>query len=181
MPPAGEMWNTLDVDVARRYPAEDYLSGDTRRLLRAVEVAAPRTTTYRWLCQLTVAPYSYDLLDNLGRRSPRTLTPGSDRLAEGQRFLVFRIRAFESDQHISGVSTTGFSAIYGQLAVSYTVQDGPGGSSRIVVCLVAKAGSWTGRIRRRLLAIGDVVMMRKQLRTLRRLAESTPEAQGGAR
>jgi len=111
-------------------------------------------------------------VDNFGRRSPRELTPRADRLSHGQRFLVFRIRSFEPGVHISGVSTPGFSVAYGKLAVSYTVRDRTSGGSRIVVCLLSQANTGLAQLRRRVLAVGDVVMMRKQLQTLKTLAEA---------
>ena len=83
------VWGATPAEVARRYPADEMYDGPTLALTRAVSVAAPADLTYRWLCQVAVAPYSYDLLDNWGRRSPTRLTPGADALALGQLVEVF--------------------------------------------------------------------------------------------
>lgn len=56
-------------------PCDDLVAEPRTTMYRAVDVTADPHTTYAWLCQLRAAPYSYDLLDNLGRRSPRRRTP----------------------------------------------------------------------------------------------------------
>ena len=78
----------------RRYPCDDVLPQHTRALFRAVALDAPPTVVFRWLCQLKLAPYSYDLLDNGGRRSPRHLVPGVDRLEVGERVMIFELASF---------------------------------------------------------------------------------------
>ncbi|HVN11680.1 MAG TPA: hypothetical protein VMT69_06285 [Kineosporiaceae bacterium] len=45
-------------------PAHNVVAGRAIRLTRAVTVHAASPLVYRWVCQLTQAPYSYDLLDN---------------------------------------------------------------------------------------------------------------------
>ena len=71
-------WNTTAQERAARFACDGYLDLDTpvRRLTRAITITAPPPTVFGWLCQLKVAAYSYDWLNNRGRRSPRRLTPG---------------------------------------------------------------------------------------------------------
>jgi hypothetical protein len=77
------VWGVTADEVARCYPCDAVLPKPAVTWFRAVTVQAPASVVFRWLCQMKVAPYSYDLLDNFGRRSPRTLTPGVERLEVG--------------------------------------------------------------------------------------------------
>src|SRR5260221_14022454 len=81
-------WGSTAEERALAYPCDRVLPESDAEYFRAVDVDAPPAVAFRWLCQLRAAPYSYDLLDNLGRRSPPTLTPGPDALAVGQRGMT---------------------------------------------------------------------------------------------
>jgi hypothetical protein len=144
----------------------DELLPDARvRLHRAISVGAPPAIVFRWLCQLKLAPYSYDLLDNFGRCSPRELVRGTEELALGQRFMtIFSLASFGRDEHLTlrGRAT----------AVTYAVV-AQGGSTRLVarVLFDPPGGRLLAAASARALALGDLVMMRKQLLNLRALAE----------
>jgi hypothetical protein len=126
---------------------------------RAINIDAPPSTVFGWLCQLRVAPYSYDLLDNFGRRSPRTRNPELTQLRSGQRFMqIFTLCSFTADEHVTLQS--------GKVAVTYAVRSEAGGTR-----LHVRVRFGGPRVIGWAMAAGDVVMMRKQLLTLRDLAE----------
>jgi len=151
-------------------PCDELLPDADLVLHRALDVAAPVELVFRWLCQLRVAPYSYDLVDNRGRRSPRTLTPGLDELAVGQRVCrIFRLASFEPGSHLTvELDDTVAARAFGRVAITWHVSARGVRSTRLLA-RVRLAG--LDPVRRRLLALGDLVMMRKQLHTLAGLAE----------
>jgi hypothetical protein len=126
---------------------------------RAISINAATPIVFSWLCQLRVAPYSYDVLDNFGRRSPRERDPELVRLEVGQRFMtLFTLESFVADEQIT-LLTKG-------VAVTYAVRpDGAG--SRLHARVLFSGPTLLARI----LVLGDLVMMRKQLITLKSLAE----------
>lgn len=170
-----DVWGSTEAERQLAFACDEHLPRADTVLFRAVSVDAPVPLVFRWLCQLRVAPYSYDLLDNprfyIGHPSPKQLTPGVDRLELGQVFMtMFRLAAFEPDQHITLLSHR-FRPVFGDVAVTYMVV-ADGDASRIVVKLL---GERTYRILGRLLQPPmpwvDLVMMRRQLLTLKKLAE----------
>src|SRR5262249_6937940 len=72
--PDTRTWGSTPAERRMQFPCDRHLPACDDALFRAVSVAAPAPLLFRWLCQLRVAPYSYDWLDNFGRRSPRQLT-----------------------------------------------------------------------------------------------------------
>ncbi|MGW1997737.1 hypothetical protein [Embleya sp. NPDC001921] len=154
----------MEAAARDEFPCDAYVRPPTRRYHRAVAVAAPPAVTFRRLCQLTTAAYSY------GDRGSDELTPGADHLARGGPFMVFEIAEFERDRHITGVIPASKRRLYGDLAVTYRVEHAAEGS-RIVVRIVAAAHGTAARCRAAILSAGDAVMMRRQLERLRSLAE----------
>ena len=163
-------WNTTARERVADYPAHRHATAPYQILVRAVDIDAAPAVVFRWLCQMKVAPYSYDWIDNLGRRSPRDLTPGADRLTVGERLMIFRLVEFEPDRMITMVSDATATRIFGAISLSYQVEP-VGAGCRLVACLDVTARSRAGRLRADLLTIGDLVMMRKQLLTFKALAE----------
>ena len=165
-------WGSTAAERAASLPCDRLLADPDDVLHRAVDVAAPVPVLFRWLCQLRVAPYSYDWIDNFGRRSPRRLVPGLEQLAAGQRVMrIFRLADYEVDRHLTLVLDDPLGRrVFGEIAGTYHVAPGERGARLVVRLLVRRPGVPFGWLAP-LLPAGDLVMMRKQLLTLKALAE----------
>jgi hypothetical protein len=177
LPSAGGVahnWGMSVDEVRAAYPCDPMVPAADEALYRAVSVNASPAQAFRWLCQLRAAPYSYDWVDNRGRTSPRKLTPGLEELAVGQTVMsIFELVGFRTDDHLTlRLQDPGGRRVFGDLAVSYCVRPGPKGGTRLLVKMMVRyPRSLLGRVMRRVLPWGDLVMMRKQLLTLKTLAE----------
>ncbi len=166
-------WGDTVAERAMPLPCDELVPGDGLLLHRAIDVAAPAAVTFRWLCQLRVAPYSYDLLDNGGRRSPRTLTPGLERLEVGQRMCrIFTLASVDPGSQLTlRLTSPPARRALGDVAITYLVT--PTGADRSRILARVRSGG-LDPVRRHALAWGDLLMMRKQLRTFATLAARTP-------
>ncbi len=159
----GDNWGATEAERAFSHPCDELAPEPRLRCDRAITIAAPPELVHRWLCQLRVAPYSYDLLDNFGRRSPRQLLDGLDDLEVGQQFMtIFRLDSFEPGASITLTS--------GHTAVTYAGRPA-GEGTRLLVRVQFGGAAGIRRLVIPPLIAGDLVMMRKQLLTLRELAE----------
>lgn len=162
---SGLVWGATEAEREHPLPCDDVRPGGVQAD-RAISIDAPPSVVYSWLCQLRVAPYSYDLLDHFGRRSPRQRDPALTELEVGQRFMsAFTLVSFVLCRHITLVS--------GKICVTYAVR--PEGTGTRLTVRMHCGAPW---IIARALALGDVVMMRKQLLTLKERAEAEARACG---
>jgi hypothetical protein len=165
-------WNSLPEERGASYPCDRYLGASDVVAFRAVDIDAPANVAFRWLCQLRVAPYSYDWIDNFGRRSPRVLTAGLERLHVGQPVMtIFRLAEFEPDRSLT-ICHTG--RVFGRVAVTYQINStGAQGCRLVVKLLVSLPRSPLRRLLGPVLAAGDLIMMRRQLLNLKALSEAS--------
>ena len=163
----GDRWGVSDAEVARHYPCDDLVPAPLLQVWRGVSVHAKAADVWPWVAQIRLAPYSYDWIDNLGHRSPQELrdlagpAPGQHFTTAGGR-RAGRILSVEP-----GVQLTGeiMGAVMSYVLVPVdSATDGP---TRLLVKIVGAHGRWIAP----LLSVGDLVMARRQLLNLKRLAE----------
>jgi hypothetical protein len=173
---ASREWNTTAAERAQQFPC-DALAGETdAALFRGVNVNAPATIVFRWLCQLRLAPYSYDWIDNWGRRSPPQLITGIEQLSRGQEFMrIFTLVDFETDRHVTLriKKASGAERLFGDVRGTYLVAAAEYGCRLSVKLLIKYPPGLVGMGARHLLPWGDMLMMRRQLLNLKRLAEDS--------
>lgn len=158
-----DRWGVTAAEVARRYPCDDVVPQPVMQAWRGVTVHATPEQVWPWVVQLGLAPYSYDWVDNLGRRSPRELQDLSDP-SVGEPFTHAAGRPVGSVLSVTpGEQVTAriFSSV-----MSYVVVP-TGRQSRLLMKIVMGSG----RVFAPLVSAGDLVMARRQLLNLKALAE----------
>jgi hypothetical protein len=169
------VWRATADEVAADYACDAFVDGPSVGCFRAADSTAGADELFRWFCQLRLAPYSYDLLDNSGKRSPRTLSPELQDLELGQEFMrIFRLVDFTPGRQVTlKISHPRSRRLFGDLAVSYTARSVEGGSRLVAKLALPVEDGPLEAVRRYLLAWGDLLMMQKQVRTLAWLANQS--------
>lgn len=163
----GQRWGVTDDEVARHYPCDDVVPTPALQVWRGVTVHAPPERVWPWVRQIRLAPYSYDKVDNLARRSPQELRdlpepkPGDRFTCVGGRRDVGRVLAAEPGVHLT-------AAIL-RVVMSYVLVPS-GDGTRLLLKIAIPERRWWGPP----LAVGDWPMARRQLLNLKQLAERTP-------
>lgn len=143
-------------------------------ILRGISVKASPQTVYKWLNQLQYAPYSYDWLDFPGRKSPQYLIEDNPSLKPGKPVMeMFDLVNCESDRHFTCVMKPNFFPGLKECAVTYMIVQHRDHCRLLVKINVIYKKSVMGYIMRLLLSLGDTIMMGKQLKNLKKLAERT--------
>jgi hypothetical protein len=171
-------WGTTAEERALPFPCDRHLERGDAAYYRGVTIEATPSIVFLWLCQMRVAPYSYDWIDNFGRKSPQTLTPGLDELVIGQRAMIAPLVEFERDRHLTVLMR---SRLWGQMAVTYMIVAQSLDRCRVLVKLLVKYPlGLIGWIERLVLPWGDLIMMRRQLLNFKALAERDAQGTQGA-
>ncbi len=163
----GDRWGVTSAETRRRYPCDDVVPVPALEAWRGVTVRAGHQDVWPWVAQIRLAPYSYDWIDNLGRRSPQRLRGLPDPVA-GESFIAAmggrrmgHIVAVVSGEHLTG-------EIAGAVMSYVLVPEGS--DTRLLLKIVTRQG----RAIAPLLCLGDLLMSRRQLLNLARLAEHAP-------
>ena len=158
-----DRWGVTEEETRRRFPCDDLVDDPALEVWRGVDVAASADAVWPWVTQVRVAPYSYDWVDNLGRRSPQLLLDLPEPRV-GDAFTSVggrpqgRIVSLEPPHQLT-------ATILGAYLSYVLVPEGPQ-ATRLLLKVVMQATrfgvAWS---------VGDLVMARRQLLNLKRLAE----------
>jgi len=160
----GDRWGVSENETSRSYPCDDFVASPTMQAWRGVRVEAPAEAVWPWVAQVRLAPYSYDWLDNRGRRSPRDLVGlpepqvGDNFTTAGGRELG-RIVSVDPGKQLTGTIMGAF--------MSYVLVPQERDVTRLLLKVVMRTTRWAALG----LSVGDLIMARRQLLNLKQLAE----------
>ena len=178
-------WGVYEEELKLSFPCDGFIEQQDAVYYRGITINAAPEVIFRWLCQLRIAPYSYDWVDNFGIKSPDTLTQqGMDELVLGQQFMKsFKLVDFEQGRHLTILMKRDtpkseshieyiLSRLFGDIAISYLiVPKGPDRCRLLVKVIVRYPRGIIGGFMRIFLPWGDKIMMSKQLLNFKKLSE----------
>lgn len=168
-----ESWGATPDEIAGAVVGDD-LCPDARVVAtRCITIDAPPHEVFPWIRQMGFGRagwYSYDWIDNLGRKSARHIHPEWQHVADNDRIpagpMSF-IAQYVNEPHSFVLATSSGTTKRLMFTLAYELRSHPQGT-RLVTRMRARVNIPGGRIMEKaFLAPGDGLMVRKQLLTLR--------------
>jgi hypothetical protein len=170
-------WGATPAEVARSLPSDGLVGRPTFNATRAITINAPPKDVWPWLVQVGVTRagwYSYDLLDNLGRRSARRVIPELQNLVENDVIPM-------SPDGKQGMPVQSMDAPHsmvwgepGGTTWAWQLDETANGTTRLITRVRSRYKWLSPSIAfSLLLEFGDIWMMRKMLLNLRDRATSS--------
>jgi hypothetical protein len=163
----GAKWGVVESETTLPYRCDEFVTSPTLEVWRGVTVRASSEAVWPWVTQVRIAPYSYDWIDNRGRRSPRRLLDlpepqvGDVFTTSGRRQLG-RIVSVDPGRQLTATILGAF--------MSYVLVPADRGATRLLLKVVMATNRWIAPA----LSVGDLIMARRQLLNLKELAEREP-------
>ncbi|RPJ18584.1 MAG: hypothetical protein EHM33_31770 [Chloroflexi bacterium] len=169
-------WGATDVEVKRSMPGDEIVDKPSFNATRAVTIHAPAQHIYPWIVQMGVTRagwYSYDLLDNLGRRSAESILPEHQNLQIGDLIPLspdgkqgMRVRSFRKNKWMLWWDEKGDTSWV------WEIRPEGEGNARLITRVRVKYRWFSPAILFNLLIeFFDILMMRKSMLGIKRRAE----------
>lgn len=178
-------WNASVDEVGSVMPGDDLIDEPQLNATRSITIAAPPLQVFPWIRQMGFGQagwYSYDLIDNLGRRSATSIHPEWQSVESGDRvpggpidFTAVTVDEPKVFVLALGQPDAGSRRIAFTLAYRLDPIDDKT-ATRLVTRVRSRIDLPAGRLAARyLLGPGDGIMLRKQLRGIKTRAEGAAD------
>jgi hypothetical protein len=169
-------WGAMDEELARELPGDELVPEPSFNATRAITVRAAPEEIWPWLVQVGVNRagwYSYDLLDNLGRKSVRRIVPELQQINVGDIMPMspdgkYGIRVYSLDPPHSMIWGT-----LGDTTWAWLLEPRADGTTRLLTRVRSRYRWLSPSIAFSvLLEFADIWMMRRMLLNLRERVEA---------
>lgn len=173
-------WGASAEEIAATYVGDDLCPSAQVVATRAITIATSPVELFPWIRQMGFGKagwYSYDLIDNLGKRSATAIHPEWQNVSTGDLVpggpIAFTALLVDAPQtFILGMQGKGRFSRRINFTLAYILREQNSGTrliTRVQILLDFPGGALVAKY---LLGPGDGIMLRKQMLTLRKRAEN---------
>jgi len=173
-------WGATDAEAGEPLPGDDLIRRAHFVPTRAVTIAAPPDAVWPWIVQIGMGRagwYSYDLLDNLGRRSADRIVPELQDVAVGD-WIPMSPRASRTSAFRVHEITPDTTMLWSKPDSTWVwvLRALPGNRTRLITRVRVRYQGWILPLAVPLMELGDFPMMRRCLLGIRDRAERAEHA-----
>ena len=180
-------WGATKEEIASTMPGDELIAGPAAEGTRSITIDAEAAVVFDFVAQMGFGRagwYSYDLLDNLGRRSADEVNPEWVVAVAGEpvpggpiKFVAALVE--RPTAYVLQVPTRNVLGHKLDFTLAYALTtDGATGGTRLVTRVRIAVDGPSGTVLEQALLLGDGAMVRKQLLGLKSRTEAAPIGHG---